>query len=386
MSEPLSLLLVDDEDGIRRVLGLTLADRGYRVRTAANAEEALALFDAEPAPVVITDIKMPGMDGLGLLKAIKAQDPDIEVILITGHGDIDLAIQGIKLDATDFVTKPISDDALDIALRRAVERRAMRRTIREHTEHLERLVEQKTRELLAAERLAAVGQTVADLSHAIKNMASGLEGSLFLLRQGLTGNREVYLEQGFEMLEANVQKLKKLSLDMLCYAKPETLTPRLTDPVSPARQVVELLAPQAQAAGVALTLLAPENAPTALLDAEALHRCLMNLVGNALDACQEAGYGPGKVGGSVLVRVELLPAGGIGYSVTDNGTGIAEAVLPKLFTSFYSTKGEGGNGLGLMSTKKTVEAHGGTLSVTSKEHGGSVFNIIIPASCDNKLL
>jgi len=385
MSETPSLLLVDDEDGIRRVLGLTLADRGYRVRTAANAEEALALFRQEPAPVVLTDIKMPGMDGLGLLGALKALDPDCEVILITGHGDIDLAIQGIKLDATDFVTKPIRDDALDIALARARERRAMRRAIREHTEHLELLVEQKTRELLAAERLAAMGQTVASLSHSIKNMASGLEGSLFLLRQGLAGDREAYLEQGFEMLEANVQKLKNLSLDMLRFAKPEELKPVPADPAEPARQVVELLAPQARAAGVELRLEAPAPGASALLDVEALHRCLMNLVGNAIDACAAAGYGADKPGGRVRVLVEGLPGGGVSYSVRDNGPGIPEALRPKLFTAFFSTKGEGGSGLGLMTTKKTVEAHGGSIHATSEENAGSTFIIIIPAQYENKV-
>jgi len=386
MSEAPSLLLVDDEDGIRRVLGLTLADRGYRVRTAANAEEALALFRQEPAPVVLTDIKMPGMDGLELLGAIKSLDPDCEVILITGHGDIDLAIQGIKLDATDFVTKPIRDDALDIALARARERRAMRRAIREHTEHLEQLVEQKTRELLAAERLAAVGQTVASLSHSIKNMASGLEGSLFLLRQGLAGDREAYLEQGFEMLEANVQKLKSLSLDMLRFAKPEEIKRAPTDPAAPAREVVELLAQQAQAAGVTLDMEATGQAATAMLDAEALHRCLMNLVGNALDACAAAGYGPENPKGRVRVLVENLPEGGVSYSVEDNGPGIPEALRPKLFTAFFSTKGEGGSGLGLLTTKKTVEAHGGSIHVASGNNAGSTFIIIIPGTYENKVL
>jgi signal transduction histidine kinase len=385
MTEKPSLLLVDDEDGIRRVLGLTLADRGYDVRAAANAEEALALFRAAPAPVVVTDIKMPGMDGLELLRALKALDPECEVVLITGHGDIDLAIQGIKLDAADFVTKPIRDDALDIALARARERRAMRQAIREHTEHLERLVAQKTQELLAAERLAAVGQTVASLSHSIKNMASGLEGSLFLLRQGLDGDREAYLEQGFEMLEANVQKLKSLSLDMLRFAKPEELKPAPADPAEPARQVVALLAPRAATEGLDLRLEAPEGLPTALLDAEALHRCLLNLAGNALDACRAAGFGPEKPGGRVTIRVESLPGGGVRYSVADNGCGIAEAAQGKLFSAFYTTKGEGGSGLGLLTTKKTVEAHGGSLRISSAEHLGSTFDIIIPVAYENKV-
>jgi len=388
MDEARSLLLVDDEDGIRRVLALTLADAGFSVRAAQNAEEALALFRAEPAPVVITDIKMPGMDGLGLLQALKALDPECEVILITGHGDMDLAIQGIKLDAADFVTKPIRDDALFIALSRARERRSMRRAIREHTEHLERLVAQKTRELLAAERLAAVGQTVAGLSHAIKNMASGLEGSLFLLRQGLEADRKDYREQGWEMLEANVRKLKTLSLDMLRFAKPEELAPAPTDPALPARQVVALLAPRAQAAGVALRLEAPERAAPANLDAEALHRCLLNLVGNALDACQAAGFGPeeegGRPGGEVRVRVEAL-AEGVRYTVADNGCGVDEAARQNLFTAFFSTKGAGGSGLGLMTTKKTVEAHGGSIRLASQQEGGSEFILFIPSKGENSL-
>jgi signal transduction histidine kinase len=387
VAEARSLLLVDDEDGIRRVLALTLADAGWKVRTARSAEEALGLFRAEPAPVVITDIKMPGMDGLELLQAIKSLDPECEVVLITGHGDMDLAIQGIKLDAADFVTKPIRDDAMGIALSRACERRAMRQAIREHTEHLEQLVAQKTRELVAAERLAAVGQTVAGLSHAIKNMASGLEGSLFLLRQGLEGDRKTYLEQGWEMLEANVRKLKELSLDMLRFARPEELKPAPADPALPARQVVELLGPRAAAEGIELTLEPPANQPDALpqamIDPEALHRCLLNLVGNALDACAGAGFGPEKSGGRVSVRVEALPDGAVRYRVADNGCGIPEPARPNLFTAFFSTKGEGGSGLGLMTTKKTVEAHGGSIALASSGSTGSEFVIIIPQKWDN---
>lgn len=386
MSEPASLLLVDDEDGLRRVLSLSLADRGWRVRSASGGAEALALFRAEPVPVVVTDIKMPGMDGLELLREVKKLDPDCEVVLITGHGDIDLAIQGIKLDAADFVTKPIRDDALDIALSRARERRAMRRAIREHTEHLERLVEQKTRELLAAERLAAVGQAVAGLSHSIKNMASGLEGSLFLLRQGLDGDRQAYLEQGYEMLEVNVRRLKELSMDMLRFARPQDVRPQPADPVAPARQVVELLAPRARADGLELILEAPGmGGRTARIDPEAMHRCLLNLAGNALDACRAAGYGPQKPGGRARIALSPLPEDGVRYDVADNGCGIAPAAREKLFTPFFSTKGEQGCGLGLATTRQAVLAQGGSIGVTPQDGGGTVFSIIIPGAYDNKV-
>ena len=112
------ILLVDDEAGIRTVLGIALADSGYRVTAAENGEEALRLFRELKPPIVLTDIKMPEMDGIELLQHIKAESPDTEVIMFTGHGDMDLAIKSLKYDATDFVTKPINDEVLEIALKR----------------------------------------------------------------------------------------------------------------------------------------------------------------------------------------------------------------------------------------------------------------------------
>lgn len=103
MSE--SILLVDDEEGIRKVLGITLADAGYRVTTAADGEEAMRRFAEERPDIVLTDIKMPGMSGLELLESIKSRDSEVEVIMLTGHGDMELAIQSLKRDATDFIDR-----------------------------------------------------------------------------------------------------------------------------------------------------------------------------------------------------------------------------------------------------------------------------------------
>jgi DNA-binding NtrC family response regulator len=124
------VLLVDDEPGILKVLGISLADRGYRVFTAESGEEALRIFNDARPDIVLTDIKMPAMDGIELLKRIKQESPNCEVIMITGHGDMELAIQSLKYDASDFITKPIHDDALDIALRRALEKLSYKRNFR----------------------------------------------------------------------------------------------------------------------------------------------------------------------------------------------------------------------------------------------------------------
>jgi len=172
------VLIVDDEEGIRKVLGISLADSGYSVITAKNGEEALDIFRKTIPTIVLSDIKMPGMDGIELLQSIKKENPDTEVIMITGHGDMDLAIKSLKYEATDFVTKPINDDILDIALKRANERISMRQQLREYTENLEELVKEQSARLVELERQAAVGQAVEGLSAAIKNIAGDLESGI----------------------------------------------------------------------------------------------------------------------------------------------------------------------------------------------------------------
>jgi YesN/AraC family two-component response regulator len=169
------ILLVDDEEGIRKVLGISLEDLGYQVTPATDGVQGLELFRQHLPSIVITDIKMPAMDGIDLLKQIKEESPDTEVIMLTGHGDMDLAIECLKLEATDFITKPINDEILGIALRRAHERILMRRQLREYTENLERLVEEKSAQLVAAERRAAVGQALEGLTAAMRNIASDLD-------------------------------------------------------------------------------------------------------------------------------------------------------------------------------------------------------------------
>ena len=115
-----TLLLVDDEPDIREVLDIYLTELGYTVHTAENGEKALDVFHRTVPSIVLSDIKMPGMNGIELLRRIKQESPETEVIMITGHGDMDLAIDSLKFQATDFITKPISDFALTVALKRAL--------------------------------------------------------------------------------------------------------------------------------------------------------------------------------------------------------------------------------------------------------------------------
>jgi len=370
------ILLVDDEAGIRKVLGISLTDLGYTVHTAENAAAALTIIEAVRPSITLTDIKMPGMDGIELLKAIKSRYPETEVIMLTGHGDMDLAIESLKFQATDFITKPISDDALTVALQRAGERLEMRRQLKAYTENLEHLVEEKSRQLIEAERLAAVGETVAGLSHTIKNITGGLDGGMFVLGKGIELEDAAYLKQGWELVRGNVDRIKTLSLDLLNFAKTDRLEYRQVNPEQPAREVFDLMRSRARDHGMELILDVAAGLATTQMDPVGIHQCLLNLVTNAIDACVDTEPGDGAQ--RITLSVRPLADGGISYQVADTCCGMDERTKARLFQRFFSTKGERGTGIGLMLTRTIVHRHNGTIDVTSQPGRGACFTINLP--------
>jgi PAS domain S-box-containing protein len=145
---PCQIVLIDDEADIREVTALTLEDRGYRVATAADGPAGLQLVFTLAPQIVITDIRMPGMDGLQVLETIKQRQPEIEVIVATAFGEMDVAIRALQLDASDFITKPIHDEALQLALRRAQERYRSRRELADYLALLEKEKAETSQELV----------------------------------------------------------------------------------------------------------------------------------------------------------------------------------------------------------------------------------------------
>jgi signal transduction histidine kinase len=376
---PHTILIVDDEAGIRTVLKISLTDMGHHVCCANTGDQALEILaDALPS-IVMTDIKMPGMDGVSLLQEIKRTHPDVEVIMMTGHGDMDLAVKSLKFQATDFITKPISAEALEIAIQRADERISLRKQLRAYTENLELLVEEKSRKLIEAERLAAFGEAIAGLAHTIKNISGGLTGGTFVLEKGIELHHEQYLVQGWTMIKGNVEKLVSLSLDLLNYGKSSEIHPDWRHPNQPAQEVFGLMLPQAQSQGVSLELTLSESLPQIYMDSEAIGRCLHNLVANAIDACLDKVDSPGTVHVKKVI-IRTLPAQGwaVAYQVEDTGIGMDDETRQKIFQGFYSTKGSRGTGIGLMITRKTVEKHHGDIQVASEMGKGAMFSIFLP--------
>jgi PAS domain S-box-containing protein len=170
------ILLVDDEEGIRKVVGLAIRDMGHETLVAASGAQALDVFDREAPSIVITDLRMPGMDGLELLRRIKAASPDTEVIIITGHGDMELAVGGLKLGAADFIHKPLDPDALEVAIDRAAEKISLRRRMDEYTRNLEHLAKEQAGRIVEMERNAAASQAIEGVTNALCGLADDIEG------------------------------------------------------------------------------------------------------------------------------------------------------------------------------------------------------------------
>lgn len=142
------IVLIDDEQDIRDVVSIVLEDAGFCVFTAPNGEKGLELCRSETPQIVVTDVRMPGMDGIQVLKTLKETHIDIEVIVVTAFGEMALAVKALQLDASDFITKPVNEDNLLVALNRAKQRYAARKAVRDYTRFLEKEKAKTAEELI----------------------------------------------------------------------------------------------------------------------------------------------------------------------------------------------------------------------------------------------
>jgi signal transduction histidine kinase len=227
--------------------------------------------------------------------------------------------------------------------------------------------------MVQAERKAAVGQTIAELSHHIKNILQGLRSGSEILKMGLKDMDAVLLQQGWKNIEKNQGKIYDLVMDMLSYSKEREPSIEITDLNAAARDVIELLAPRAAELGVELAAVLEETLPKCPADPEGIHRALLNIVGNALDAVQEA-EAP-----RVQVSTAREPDGQwLRFEVRDNGGGIPPDKINDIFRPFVSTKGARGTGLGLAVSRKILREHGGDILVRSQPGQGSLFILRLP--------
>jgi len=226
---------------------------------------------------------------------------------------------------------------------------------------------------MEAERLAAVGQTVAGLAHGIKNILTGLEGGMYVTSSGLKKKDDERVRQGWGMLQRNISRITGLTKDLLAFSRGDPPHPKHIDPEPVVAEVVELFRENAVQHGITLTSEIQPGIGKVWMDPEGLHTCLANLISNAMDACMVSENRDCAIG--VRLREEN---GSIILEVTDTGCGMDYELKQKVFTSFMTTKGKGGTGIGLLITRKIVQQHGGDVTVSSEPGQGSTFRLEFP--------
>jgi signal transduction histidine kinase len=244
--------------------------------------------------------------------------------------------------------------------------------------------------MVQAERLAAVGQTIASLSHHIKNILQGVRGGSYLIEMGMKdhaksiadGNIDVesaekavdIMRKGWGIVEKNQERISTLVMDMLTFSKEREPVPEPANLNELVADVVELMKTRATEENVELVWLPAPTMPTLMFDPESMHRAVLNIITNGIDACHERENGRVEVSTQYshaerMARVQIL----------DNGSGIEKDDLEKVFAVFVSRKGGRGTGLGLPVSQKILEEHGGRIRLESTAGEGSRFTLEFPA-------
>jgi two-component system sensor histidine kinase/response regulator len=376
------VLIVDDDPALLQALpeALKLRMADLTVHTCGSAADALARIAEVDYDVVVTDIKMPGMDGLELLAEVRARRPDTPTLMITGHGEHDLAVRALRGGAYDFIQKPIDRDYVVASLNRAIQVRQLSRRVRDqqlalerHAAELERTVEERTRELREASR--AKEEFLAVLSHEMRAPLT----PIMIWSEILKRAADSRVRHAAEVMERNVRLEATLVDDLLDVTRITTgklaLDSRSHDLREIIRSAIESITEPAWDKGIRIAHTAPAEPVPVECDAGRLHQVFANLLWNAVK------FTPRN--GRVTVRVTVQNDAAV-VSVRDSGEGIAPEFLPFVFDMFRQAE-EGtrrqheGPGVGLAIAKHLVELHGGTIQAASEGPGrGSEFTVRLP--------
>lgn len=233
------------------------------------------------------------------------------------------------------------------------------------------------RAMLQAERLAAMGQAIANVSHHVKNILQGISGGNYLVEDGLSTDNLDVVKRGWTIVKKNQYRISNLVMDMLTFSKDREPELKIADLNRVVGDVVELMQSRAAEAGVKLTTGVPSVKLSVMMDSEAIHRALLNVVTNAIDAASSNSQPLGQPSVQILTSLDTVRQR-VQIVVNDNGEGIAADQVSRIFTPFHSSKGARGTGLGLPVSQKILREHGGDIQVHSAIGAGSSFTLYWP--------
>ncbi|OEU73358.1 MAG: hybrid sensor histidine kinase/response regulator [Desulfuromonadales bacterium C00003107] len=381
------ILVVDDEALILDLAVMLLSIRGYEVITAESGEECLAKAELEKPSLVLLDYMMPGMDGMTTLREMRRRFPDTYVIMLTGKGNEQIAVEVMKAGAADYILKPFSNqDLIDrienvLRIRRIeihnrelrLERERLLNEIKGWNSELERRVAEKTLELeqaheeiLQAEKLATLGHLAAGMAHEIRNPLNAISLFSQILKPVLADDPE---RAGYiDKLLGEVDRIDDILIQLLASSK----QPRgATQPVF-LQEVIERiltnLNDQLEAHNIKLVCELETGLPPIMANNAEVEQIFTNLFTNAIYEMRQ--------GGELGVRL-ARDQGRLQIEVRDTGQGISPENLNKIFDPFYTTKPKG-TGFGLSVVLRIVKTYQGHIKVQSRIGQGTVFNIEFP--------
>ena len=395
---------MDDERGIRATLKSILDSAGYEVEVAEDADQAQRLLVEETCDVVLSDIVLPRVSGVELLKAIRQAAPGVQVIMMTGEPTVETAAEAVRAGAADYLTKPVPREAVLRSVANAAkvkvlddERRRLERANRQYQDNLEKLVAERTQALQNAnqrlesalaeiqrgqealikqERLSALGQMVSGIAHDFNNALMPIVGlSTYFLSDPDALNNPDRLRADIEAIRASATAAADVVRRLREFYRPEDALDTTSVDLGKLVQHVMLLTEpawkvQAGAEGREIRILSDiGDFPAIPANEPRLREALVNLVLNAVDAMPK--------GGAIRFSAESN-AETFALRISDTGIGMPDDVRKRCFEPFFTTKGKRGSGLGLAMVYGIVTHHGGQITVESEKDKGTTFAIRLP--------
>ncbi|HEY6102231.1 MAG TPA: hybrid sensor histidine kinase/response regulator [bacterium] len=361
MDERPRVLIIDDEEVVLDACTQILGNKEYCVSTAADGSAGLDRLQEFHPDLVFVDLKMPGLSGFEVLERIRAIDPGIVSIVITGYGTLSSAVEAMQKGAYDFLPKPFTPDEFRLVTARGLEKRRLQR---------EALALRRERDLLR-EQFASI------VSHELKAPLSAVQQHLMVLAHDLGGILSETQRQRLDRLQGRIADLLALISTWVRAISTDMEGLRASfHPIEIAGVVGKALDSVGVLAGrkdITVETVLPHLSPFVNGDAGTLGEAVVNLLSNAIKYSRA---------GSRVVLTAATTGGSVGITVRDFGVGIPADEIPLISGGLYrgrsGTAGETGSGLGLAITRRIVEAHGGTLTVESTVGEGSTFTITLP--------
>lgn len=383
------ILVVDDEKIILELTSMILKSKGFQVSVASGGEEGLSQAAKVNPSLVLLDYMMPNMNGMEVLKKLQIQNPDAYVIMFTGKGSEEIAVDLMKAGASDYVLKPFNNhdlvERIDnvLRLRRIeihnrellLERERLMLEIERWNQELEQRVSEKTLELelaqneiVQAEKLVSLGLLSGGMAHEIRNPLNSINLFAQVLRSGVGDDPE---KIGYaDKIMKEVDRIDSLLIKLLAASKRpyfELHEVLLSDVIDHALTAFEA---QFRAQKVRLRKEFLHIPPPIMADAGELEQIFTNLIGNSLFELQS--------GGELFIRMSHDEKK-IDIQVSDTGKGIPKENIKKIFDPFFTTKSRG-TGFGLAVVLRIVKSYNGKISVESRVNEGTDFHIQLPIS------